>query len=135
MRLSGGPGPPKANRVVPAASAIVLDDAGRILLHTRTDNGLWSIPSGSMEPGESIAETAIREIREETGIEARVKRLLGVYSNLRHVIAYDDGEVRQQFSVCFLCPISPRSPDSTSTRRSDAESPTYAQQPVEAVIG
>lgn len=77
------PNAPKANRVVPAASAIVLDDAGRILLHKRTDNGLWSIPGGEMEPGESIAETAIREIREETGIEARVDRLLGVYSNPR----------------------------------------------------
>lgn len=97
------PDAPKANRVVPAASAIVLDNAGRILLHKRTDNGLWSIPGGAMEPGESIAETAVREIREDTGIEARVDRLLGVYSNPHHVIAYDDGEIRQQFSVCFLC--------------------------------
>ena len=97
------PNAPKATSVVPAASAIVLDDAGRILLHKRTDNGLWSIPGGSMEPGESIAETAIREVREETGIEARVDRILGIYSNPRHVSAYDDGEVRQQFSVCFVC--------------------------------
>ena len=97
------PDAPKANRVVPAASAIVLDNARRILLHKRTDNDLWSIPGGGMEPGESIAETVVREIREETGIEATVEKLLGVYSNPHHVIAYDDGEVRQQFSVCFLC--------------------------------
>jgi len=97
------PNAPKANRLVPAASAIVLDDAGRILLHKRTDNGYWSIPGGAMEPGESIAETIVREVREETGVEAQVERLLGVYSNPRHVSVYDDGEVRQQFSVCFLC--------------------------------
>lgn len=97
------PNAPKANRVVPAASAIVLDDAGRILLHKRTDSGYWSIPGGSMGPGETIAETAVREIREETGIEAQVDLLLCVYSNPRHVITYDNGEVRQQFSVCFLC--------------------------------
>ena len=101
--LLDDPNAPKANRVIPAASAIVLDDASRILLHKRTDNEYWSIPGGGMEPGESIAETIVREVREETGIEARVEKLLGVYSNPRHVSVYDDGEVRQQFSVCFLC--------------------------------
>jgi ADP-ribose pyrophosphatase YjhB (NUDIX family) len=45
----------------------------------------------------------VREVREETGIEAMVEKLVGVYSNPRHVSVYDDGEVRQQFSVCFLC--------------------------------
>jgi ADP-ribose pyrophosphatase YjhB (NUDIX family) len=101
--LLDDPNSPKANRIVPAASAIVLDDAGRILLHKRTDNEYWSIPGGGMEPGESIAETIVREVREETGIEAEVEKILGVYSNPRHVSVYDDGEVRQQFSVCFLC--------------------------------
>jgi NUDIX domain len=72
---------PKSNRLVRAASAIVLDEAGRILLHKRTDNEYWSIPGGAMEPGETIAETIVREVREETGIEASVEKLLGVYSN------------------------------------------------------
>jgi ADP-ribose pyrophosphatase YjhB (NUDIX family) len=55
-----------------------------------------------MEPGESIADTILREVCGETGIQARIEKLLGVYSNPRHVSVYDDGEVRQQFSVCFL---------------------------------
>jgi ADP-ribose pyrophosphatase YjhB (NUDIX family) len=101
--LLDDPNAPRANRLVPAASAVVVDDAGRVLLHKRTDNEFWSIPGGSMEPGESIAETIVREVREETGIEATVDKILGVYSNPRHVSVYDDGEVRQQFSVCFLC--------------------------------
>jgi ADP-ribose pyrophosphatase YjhB (NUDIX family) len=101
--LLDDPNAPKANRLVPAASGIVVDDEGRILLHKRADNEYWSIPGGGMEPGESIAETIVREVREETGIEARVERLLGVYSNPNHVSVYDDGEVRQQFSVCFFC--------------------------------
>jgi hypothetical protein len=50
--------------------------------------------SCGMEPGETIAETIVREVREETGIEATVEKLLGVYSNPRHVSVYDDGEVR-----------------------------------------
>ena len=55
------------------------------------------------ERGETIAETIVREVREETGSEATVEKLLGVYSNPRHVSVDDNGEVRQQFSVCILC--------------------------------
>lgn len=101
--LLDDPNAPKANSLVPAASAVVVDDEGRILLHKRTDNEYWSIPGGAMKPGESIAETVLREVEEETGIEVEVQKILGVYSNPRHVSVYDDGEVRQQFSVCFLC--------------------------------
>jgi ADP-ribose pyrophosphatase YjhB (NUDIX family) len=97
------PQAPPANSLVPAASAIVVDDAGRILLQRRTDNALWSIPGGAMEVGESIAETVVREVKEETGLDVAPERLVGIYSNPRHVVEYADGEVRQQFSVCFAC--------------------------------
>lgn len=56
----------------------------------RTDNDLYSIPGGQLEPGETVAGTAIREVREETGIECDVISLVGLYSNPKHVIAYDD---------------------------------------------
>jgi 8-oxo-dGTP pyrophosphatase MutT (NUDIX family) len=56
-----------------------------------------------MKPTESIPETVVREVQEEMGIEADVRKVLGVSSKPRHVSKYDDGEVRQQFSVCFLC--------------------------------
>ena len=94
---------PKANRLIPAASAVVADDAGRMLLIKRTDNGLWTIPGGAMEPGENIADCCRREVLEESGIEVAITRLIGIYSNPRHVVEYADGEVRQQFSVCFAC--------------------------------
>lgn len=97
------PEAPPANSLVPAASAVVIDDEGRILLHRRSDNDLWSIPGGAMEIGESVAETAIRETREETGLAVRPLYVIAVYSNPRHVVEYSDGEVRQQFSVCFAC--------------------------------
>jgi ADP-ribose pyrophosphatase YjhB (NUDIX family) len=97
------PEAPAANSLVPAASAVVVDDAGRILLHRRTDNALWSIPGGAMEVGESIAETVVREVKEETGLDVEPERVVGIYSNPRHVVEYADGEVRQQFSVCFAC--------------------------------
>ncbi|HET6909100.1 MAG TPA: NUDIX domain-containing protein [Mycobacteriales bacterium] len=99
------PSAPKANNLVPAASAIVVDDQGRLLLHRRSDNDLWSIPGGGMEIGESIASTIAREVEEETGILVEPIAIVGVYSDPGHVVAYDDGEVRQQFSVCLTCRI------------------------------
>jgi ADP-ribose pyrophosphatase YjhB (NUDIX family) len=97
------PDAPAANRIVPGASAVVLDEAGRILLHRRDDNELWSIPGGGMEVGERIADTVVREVREETGLEVEPEAIVGIYSNPQHVVEYGDGEVRQQFSVCFAC--------------------------------
>jgi ADP-ribose pyrophosphatase YjhB (NUDIX family) len=95
------PAAPKANSIVPAVSAIVPDSKGGILLIRRTDNNYWSIPGGGVEPGESVSQAAIREVKEETGIECEISGLVGIYSNPSHVAAYDDGEIRQEFSICF----------------------------------
>ncbi|WP_200215628.1 NUDIX hydrolase [Micromonospora coerulea] len=95
------PDAPKANSIVVAVSVFVRDESGRVLLIERSDNGLWSLPSGGQEIGEAVAQTAVRETREETGITVEVTGIVGIYSDPRHVIAYSDGEVRQQFSLCF----------------------------------
>lgn len=95
------PAAPEPNSIVVATTAFVLDDTDRVLLIQRSDNGLWSIPGGAQDFGEYIAETAVRETREETGIEIEVVGLVGIYTNPNHVMAYTDGEVRQQFSICF----------------------------------
>ena len=95
------PAAPAANSIVVAASAFVQNEAGEVLLIQRSDNGLWAIPGGAQDVGESIVGTATREVREETGISIEVTGLVGIYSDPGHVIAYDDGEVRQEFSVCF----------------------------------
>jgi ADP-ribose pyrophosphatase YjhB (NUDIX family) len=100
------PDGPMPNTIVPAASAVVVDVTGRILLHRRSDNDLWSLPGGVMHVGESIAQTIVREVREESGLDVEIVRLIGIYSDPRHVIAYSDGEVRQQFSVCFACRVT-----------------------------
>lgn len=77
------------------------NDRGEILLIERTDNGLWALPGGAQEIGESIMDAVRREVREETGIEVEITGLTGIYSDPAHVIAYDDGEGRQEFSLCF----------------------------------
>lgn len=114
------PSAPAANSLVPAASAVVVDDAGRILLQRRRDNGMWALPGGAMHIGESLPDCAIRETREETGIDVEIVGIVGTYTNPRHVFAYDDGEVRQEFSICFVArPVAGRlavSEESTDVR-------------------
>lgn len=95
------PHSPRPNRIVPAAVAMVLDDERRLLLVQRSDNGLWAPPGGTQDVGETLARTAERETFEETGYRVRVTGLIGIYTDPNHVIAYDDGEVRQQFAVSF----------------------------------
>lgn len=95
------PAAPAANSLVPAASVVVVNDEGLVLLHRRTDNNQWALPGGVMEIGESLAECARREVREETGLDVQLQGIVGIYSDPNHVFAYDDGEVRQEFSICF----------------------------------
>ncbi|MFF0381524.1 NUDIX domain-containing protein [Streptomyces sp. NPDC004286] len=95
------PNAPKANSVVPSVTAVVCNDAGRLLLIHKTDNDLWALPGGGHDIGERIADTVVREVREETGIYVEVDNISGLYTDPQHVLAYDDGEVRQQFSICF----------------------------------
>jgi ADP-ribose pyrophosphatase YjhB (NUDIX family) len=95
------PDAPAANSVVPSTTAVVTDEHDRIVLIRRRDNNLWALPGGGMELGESIVDTAVREVKEETGLDVEVTGLIGVYTNPSHVMAYTDGEVRQQFSLCF----------------------------------
>lgn len=95
------PDAPTANSIVVAVTAVVLDEDGRVLMIRRTDNDLYAIPGGAQEIGETISGTVIREVKEETGIDVQVTSLIGVYTDPEHVIAFTDGEVRQEFSICF----------------------------------
>ncbi|MGI5356176.1 NUDIX hydrolase [Streptomyces sp. CA-252508] len=95
------PKAPKANSVVPSVTVVVRDDRGHLLLIHKTDNDLWALPGGGHDIGEQIGDTAVREVEEETGMRVEVDNIVGLYTDPGHVLAYDDGEVRQQFSICF----------------------------------
>jgi 8-oxo-dGTP pyrophosphatase MutT (NUDIX family) len=95
------PDAPAANSIVVAVTAFIRDEAGRLLLIRRTDNDLYAIPGGALELGETLTQTVQREVMEETGIAVTVTGLIGVYSDPEHVIEFTDGEVRQEFSICF----------------------------------
>jgi 8-oxo-dGTP pyrophosphatase MutT (NUDIX family) len=94
------PNAPAPNSLVPSVTVIVEDGAGRILTIERTDNDWWSVPGGAIELGESIAQAAVRETEEETGIVCEVTGLIGLHSNPRHVVHYtSNDEIRQEFSI------------------------------------
>jgi ADP-ribose pyrophosphatase YjhB (NUDIX family) len=114
------PDAPKATSIVIAASALVLDDDGRLLMIRRTDSGFHALPGGRHELGETMTATAIRETEEETGVTVAVTGLIGIYSNPDHVVAFSDGEIRQEFSICFRArPVSgePRDSDESTEVR------------------
>lgn len=81
-------------------SAVVLDSDDRILLTRRRDNGRWAIVSGILEPGEEPGPAALREIGEETGIEAELLRLTSV--DVTEQITYPNGDVAQYLDITFL---------------------------------
>lgn len=80
--------------VLSAAGAIVLDDKNRVLMHYRTDNDTWCLPGGIVDPGETVEETAIREVFEETGLKIYDLKLFNIYSGEeQHYIYPNDDEV------------------------------------------
>lgn len=95
------PDAPEPNSLVPAATVFVQNEQDEVLLIRRSDNGLWAMPGGVMEVGETLSQAAEREVLEETGYEVEVVDIIGIYSDPKHLIAYDDGEVRQQFAISF----------------------------------
>ncbi len=88
----------------PGVSACVLSAHG-VLLQRRDDNGLWGLPGGAVDPGETVSAAVVREVREETGLVVRPVRLIGVYSDPANhqVMTYPDGNVIHYVSTAFEC--------------------------------
>jgi len=96
------PTAPKPNSLVPACGILAVDDLGRVLLQRRRDTGQWAIPMGKQELGETSSQCAIRETQEETGVLTEITGILGVYSDPGHIVAYTDGEIRQEWELILL---------------------------------
>jgi 8-oxo-dGTP pyrophosphatase MutT (NUDIX family) len=91
----------KQGKIRLGCSAAIFDEQQRILLTKRRDNGQWCLPSGAMEPGESVAEACEREVWEETGLRVRVKRLVGVYSHPDQLTVYSETDKFQIVALHF----------------------------------
>ena len=91
----------KQGKIRLGCSAAIFDEQGRVLLTKRKDNGQWCLPSGGVEPGESVAEGCEREVFEETGLSVKVKRLVGVYSHSDQLVIYPDENKVQIVALHF----------------------------------
>ena len=88
-------------------AVIILNEENQVLLQKRADVGLWGIPSGHVEIGETVSEAAIREVNEETNLEIRIERLIGVYSDPdSQVFNYPNGKSVHFITTCFLAEIT-----------------------------
>ncbi|MFT4417295.1 NUDIX domain-containing protein [Fredinandcohnia humi] len=88
-------------------AVIILNEEKQVLLQKRSDVGLWGIPSGHIEIGETVSEAAIREVKEETNLDIKIKKLIGVYSDpSSQVFAYPNGKIVHFITTCFLAEIT-----------------------------
>ena len=92
----------KEGQLRPGASALIFSETrDRILMTQREDNSRWCLPGGGMDPGESAAEACVREVLEETGLEVRVIKLVGVYTSPDILVVYPDGNKIQPVAFSF----------------------------------
>ncbi|MBF4696063.1 NUDIX hydrolase [Fusibacter ferrireducens] len=85
------------------ANVIIINEENEILLHHRTDRDWWGLPGGAMELGESMEETARREVLEEINIECLELELFNVYSGEQLYYKYPDGNEVYNVTVTYLC--------------------------------
>lgn len=85
---------------LPGITAVVRRE-DRVLLVRRADNGEWAPVTGILDPGEEAARGAVREVREETGVLARVDRLAST-SVMRDVV-HANGDRAAYLDLCFAC--------------------------------
>ena len=89
--------------MIVGASVIVTDEAGRVLLQHRADNGLWGYHGGCVELGENTEAAARRELLEETGLTAGKITLFGVFSGPEMRYTYPNRDQASVVDVVYLC--------------------------------
>lgn len=108
--------------ILPAISVAIFNEQGDILLQKRTDKHVWGVISGHVEYGENVTQAALREIKEETGCEALIRRLIGVYSDPESQ-TYEDSDGRKihyittYFEATFVEQFHPVSNEETEALR------------------
>jgi ADP-ribose pyrophosphatase YjhB (NUDIX family) len=105
---------------------VIYDAQSRVLLVRQTADGLWSTPGGVIEPEETPATAVVREVREETGLEVGIVRLLGVFGGPAFVVHYPNGDRSQYVSAIFECAVLGGSmlPDGVETDQLTFAGPT-----------
>lgn len=99
--------------ILNSAGAVIVRE-GKILFQRRTDNGRWGLIGGLLEMNETYEQAALREIREETGLEVKLDSFLGIFHN--HHMVWSNGDEAHVLSAMFTASIVSGEP------RIDAES-------------
>ena len=89
--------------LMPSVAAIIRNQAGEILFLVRTDNGLWDLPAGAVDPGETPAQAIVREVREETGLLVEPTAVAGVFGGEGFRLKYENGDVVEYTVTVFEC--------------------------------
>ena len=84
--------------------AVIFDENGRVILEQRSDCGWWCLPGGRLDAGETLAQGAVREAREETGLDLEITGFLGMFSDpQRRTVCYpDNGDLRQLVDAAII---------------------------------
>lgn len=85
-----------------AGATVLVISKGKILLNLRSDTETWGIPGGGLELGESLEDTAFRELKEETGLSAEKMILLTVLSGKDYYFEYPNGDMLYSVISLFL---------------------------------
>lgn len=87
--------------LVPTVAVLVRDDAGRVLLVKQVDSGRWGTIGGTIEPDEDPADAAVRETKEEAGVDVELRGILAVTGGPDFRLTYPNGDVCSCVTVIY----------------------------------
>jgi 8-oxo-dGTP pyrophosphatase MutT (NUDIX family) len=90
---------------IPGVAAVIHDEAGKVLLQQNTVDYTWSLPAGSIEPGETPAQAIAREVWEETSLTVKPVKILGVFGGKNFRYTYGNGDRVEYLVVLFKCEV------------------------------
>ena len=96
--------------VLPGAAVLPRDETGRLLLVRILETGQWAVIGGAIDPDESPQQAALREAREEAGVELRLGPVLGVLGGPQYRVTYPNGDQSSYVSTVFAATVSSGTP-------------------------
>ena len=115
--------------LLPGVTAVVISAHDEVLLQLRRDTDTWAPPSGGVEPGETVAQCAMREVLEETGIEVLPEAVVAVLSGEAYNVTYPNGDKMATVTTVFRC----RALNAETPRVNDDESQDVRYFPSDAL--